>query len=106
MGPVSNTLSTSNGGRALNTIAFPTSLSVSQTCLPSGVAAMSGQNGLTCVTCPTTLWEAVAMTTVSGLKLEQTYPYWPSDEKIVMPGPAGTLMRVLSSNVCPSSTAM
>src|SRR5215472_11203511 len=51
---------------------------------------MSGQNGLSCLTCPMILCPAVAMTTVSGLKLEQTYPYLPSGEKIVMPGPFGT----------------
>src|SRR5713101_6762629 len=62
----------------------------------------SGQNGLSCVTCPTTLCPAVAMTTVSGLKLEHTYPYWPSGEKIVMPGPFGTVTRVFSLNVLPS----
>src|SRR5713101_6669072 len=98
MGPVSITLTTSNGGCALNTIVLPTSLSVSQTCLPLGVAAISGQNGLSCVTYPTTLCPAVAMTTVSGLKLEHTYPYWPSGEKIVMPGPFGTVTRVFSLN--------
>ena len=44
---------TSNGGTALKTITLPTSLSVNQTCLPSGVAAMSGQNGISCFTRPT-----------------------------------------------------
>ena len=39
--------STLKGGRASNTIVLPTSFSVNQTCLPSGVAAMSGQNGPT-----------------------------------------------------------
>ncbi|HKT99503.1 MAG TPA: hypothetical protein VJS30_23700 [Paraburkholderia sp.] len=34
---------------------MPTSLSVNQTCLPSGVAARSGQNGLACLTVPTIL---------------------------------------------------
>src|SRR6201987_4253351 len=51
---------------------------------------MSGQNGLSCLTCPMISCPAVVMTTVSGLKLEQTYPYLPSGEKIVMPGPFGT----------------
>src|SRR5262249_16928671 len=97
---------TSNGGRALNSMVLPTSLSVNQTCFPSGVAAMSGQNGLSCFTCPTILCSAVATTTVSGLKLEQTYPYFPSGEKIVIPGPFGTVMRVLSLNVWPSRTAI
>src|SRR5262245_29810100 len=105
MGPVSITPRMPNGGRALNTIVLPTSLSVSQTWLPSGVAAMSGQNGLSCLTCPMILCPAVAMTTVSGLKLEQTYPYLPSGEKIVMPGPFGTVIRVFSLKVLPSRTA-
>src|SRR6516162_6004945 len=51
---------------------------------------------------PTILCSAVAMTTVSGLKLEQTYPYFPSGENIVIPGPFGTVMRVLSLKVWPS----
>src|SRR5262245_14519121 len=106
IGTVSITLTTANGGRALNPLVLPTSLSVSQTCLPSGLAAMSGQNGLSCFTCPTILCSAVAMTTVSGLKLEQTYPYFPSGENIVIPGPFGTVMRVLSLKVWPSRTAI
>src|SRR5262245_493676 len=97
---------TSNGGCALNTMVLPTSLSVNQTCFPSGVAAMSGQNGLSCFTCPTTLYSAVATTTVSGLKLEQTYPYFPSGEKIVIPGPFGTVMRVFSLKAWPSRTGI
>src|SRR5262252_1160289 len=42
---------------------------------------MSGQNGLSCLTCPTISCPAVVMTTVSGLKLEQTYPYLPSGDR-------------------------
>jgi hypothetical protein len=42
-----------NGGLALNTCALPTSLSVNQTWLPSGIAAMFGQNGLSCLTLAT-----------------------------------------------------
>ena len=78
---------------------------MNQICLPSGVAAMFGQNGLSCLTCPTIRWSATVMTTVSGLKDEQTYPYLPSGEKICMPGPAGTLIRVFSSKVVALSTA-
>ena len=36
-----------------NTIVLPMSFSVNQTCLPSGVTAMFGQNGLSCLTRPT-----------------------------------------------------
>src|SRR5215813_13364372 len=70
-----------------------------------GRPAMSRQNGLSCLTCPMILCPAVVMTTVSGLKLEQTYPCLPSGEKIVMPGPFGTVIRVFSLNVLPSRTA-
>ena len=49
---------------------------------------------------------AVAITTVSGVKLEQTYPYLPSGEKIVMPGPFGTVMRLFSLKVMPSRTVI
>jgi hypothetical protein len=40
-----------------------------------------------------------------GLKLEQTYPYLLSGEKIVMPGPFGTVIRVFSLKLVPSRTA-
>jgi hypothetical protein len=53
IGPVSSVLSTENGGLASNTWVLPVSLSVNQTCEPSGVAAMLGQNGLACRTFPT-----------------------------------------------------
>ena len=72
IGPVSIVLSTAKGGLASKTMTLPTSLSVSHTCLPSGVAAMSGQNGLSCFTRPTMRFDLVSMTTVSGEKLEQT----------------------------------
>src|SRR6266571_4225605 len=94
IGPVSSTLSTSNGGWAEKTIVLPTSFKVNHTCSPSGEAAMLGQNGETCFTPPTISWVLVLTTTVSGVKLEQTYPYVPSGEKIVMPGPFGTWMRI------------
>jgi hypothetical protein len=78
------------GGLALKTCVLPMSFSVNQTCWPSGVAAMSGQKGDACATRPTCRWVLVSMTTVSGEKLEHTYPYSPPGEKIVMPGPFGT----------------
>ena len=71
IGPVSKALIGANGGFASNTIVRPMSLSVNQTCLPSGVAAMLGQNGLSCFTRPTTCLLAVSITTVSGLNEEQ-----------------------------------
>ena len=46
IGPLSMVFSAANGGRASNTVVFPTSFSVNHTCRPSGVAAMLGQNGL------------------------------------------------------------
>src|SRR5579859_1528278 len=55
IGPVSIALIRLNGGFALNTWVLPTSLSVNQTWLPSGVAAMFGQNGLACLTFATIL---------------------------------------------------
>src|ERR1700761_9616967 len=97
-------LSTLNGGCALNTSVLPVSFRVNQTCLPSGVAAILGQNGLACSTLPTTLWSATVITAVSGVKDEQTYPYCPSGEKIVMPGPLATVIRVFSRKVVASST--
>src|SRR5262249_38576970 len=54
---------------------------------------------------PDDLMPAAVMTTVSGVKLEQTYPYLPSGEKIVMPGPFGTVIRVFSLKVLPSRIA-
>jgi hypothetical protein len=72
IGPVSNDLITANGGRASKTIVRPTSFNVSQTCLPSGVAAIFGQNELSCLTWPTIWCVATSTTTVSGLKDEQT----------------------------------
>ena len=72
MGPVSSTATVAKGGSALNTWVFPMSLSVNHTCLPSGVAAMSGQKGEACFTRPTIWWFLVSITTVSGVKLEQT----------------------------------
>src|SRR5258708_21092595 len=104
MGPVSSVLRTEKGGRASNTWVLPVSFRVNQTCEPSGVAAMLGQKGLAWCTFPTTLWSATEMTSVSGLNDEQTYPYFPSGEKIVMPGPLGTVIRVFSSYVAPSRT--
>ena len=65
-------LSSANGGRASNTWVLPVSLSVNHTWLPSGVAAMLGQNGLACATRPTIAWSATVMTTVSGLNDEHT----------------------------------
>src|ERR1700719_4788922 len=96
IGPVSSVLSTEKGGRASNTCVLPMSFSVNQTWEPSGVAAMLGQNGLACCTFPTILWSATEITSVSGVNDEQTYPYFPSGEKIVMPGPLGTTIRVFS----------
>src|SRR5437773_2328858 len=46
IGPVARVFSTANGGRPLKTMVLPTSFSVSQTCPPSGVTAMLGQNGV------------------------------------------------------------
>ncbi|MNR01110.1 hypothetical protein D3C85_1169060 [compost metagenome] len=71
IGPVSSVLIRRKGGRASNTWALPMSLSVNQTCLPSGVAAMFGQNGLSCFTRPTIWWSATLTTAVSGLNDEQ-----------------------------------
>lgn len=48
------------------TCVFPTSFSVNHTWRPSGVTAMSGQNGETWVTRPTIAWRRVSMTTVHG----------------------------------------
>src|SRR5450432_3337386 len=104
IGPVLNDAITANGGLASNTIVRPVSLSVIQTWLPSGVAAMFGQNGLSCLTRPTILRETTANTTVSGLNDEQTYPYFPSGEKICMPGPPGVTMRAFSRKVLASIT--
>src|SRR5262249_54919632 len=104
IGPVSRTLSTANGGRAWNTITLPTSFSVSQTWSPSGVAAMFGQNGDSCFTLPTILRSATEVTGVSGVRLEHTYAYLPSGEKIVMPGPLASLTRAFSENFAASST--
>ena len=50
IGPVSIVLIGLNGGLALNTWVLPISLSVNQTWSPSGVAAIFGQNGLSCFT--------------------------------------------------------
>src|SRR3989441_2690080 len=97
IGPVEIVLSTVKGGRALNTIVLPMSLRVNHTCWESGVAAMLGQKGLSCVTSPTISCAATEITTVRGVNDEQTYPYLPSGEKICMPGPAGTVMRAFSS---------
>ncbi len=66
---------------------------------------MFGQNGDSCFTLPTTLWVATETMAVSGVKLEQTKPYLPSGEKMVMPGPFASLMRLFSEKVLPSSTA-
>jgi len=63
-----------------------------------------GQKGLAWVTLPTIWWSATEITSVSGLNDEQTTPYLAVGEKIVMPGPAGTLICA-SRDVCPSSTA-
>src|ERR1700739_2620844 len=105
MGPVSRTFSVLKGGCQSTTWCRPVSFSVIQTCLPSGVAAIFGQNGLTCLTVATILCVAVEMTSVSGLNEEQTYPYLSSGEKMVMPGPGGVMIRVFSSKVLPSSTS-
>ena len=105
IGPLSRTFSTLKGGFASKTITLPTSFRVSQTWSPSGAAAMLGQNGDSCFTLPTTLCVATETTAVSGLKLEQTYPYFPSGEKMVMPGPLARWMRLFSAHVLPSSTA-
>ena len=43
IGPLSIVLRIEKGGRASKTITRPTSFSVSQTCLPLGVAAISGK---------------------------------------------------------------
>src|ERR1700693_6120075 len=53
IGPVSRVASTSNGGSARNTSVLPMSFRVNQTWVPSGVAAMLGQNGDACGTVPT-----------------------------------------------------
>src|SRR5215468_6005468 len=97
IGPVSIVFKSANGGWASNTWTLPVSFNVNQTWAPSGVAAMFGQNGLACGTLPTILWSATVITAVSGVNDEQTYPYFPSGEKIVMPGPLATTMRVFSS---------
>src|SRR5712691_11574063 len=104
IGPVSIVFTTVNGGWASNTIVRPTSFSVNQTCLPSGDAAMFGQNWLAWATRPTILWVATEITTVSGVNDEQTYPYFPSGENICMPGPFGTVIRNFSSYVLASRT--
>lgn len=48
------------------------SFSVNEIYLPSGVAAMFGQNGLACFKWPTIMWSASEITAVSGEKEEQT----------------------------------
>ena len=48
IGPVSSVFRSANGGCASKTWVLPMSFSVNQTCVPSGVAAMFGQNGLAC----------------------------------------------------------
>jgi hypothetical protein len=99
IGPVSKVARTSNGGSARNTCVLPVSFSVNHTCLPSGVAAMFGENGEACLTVATIWWVFTSITFVSGVKLEQTNPYFPSGRKIVMPGPFPTGMRSFSSEV-------
>ena len=47
------------------------SLRVNQTCWPSGVAAIFGQNGLSCLTRATIVWSATLTTSVSGVNDEQ-----------------------------------
>src|ERR1700722_303600 len=93
IGPVSIVFRSANGGRPSKTCVRPVSLSVNQTCEPSGVVAMFGQNGLACTTRPTIAWDATSTATVSGVSEEQTYPYFPSGENIVIPGPFGTAIR-------------
>ncbi len=72
IGPVASVRIGAKGGLASNTCVRPTSFNVNQTCLPSGDAAMFGQNGLSCFTWPTTWCVRTEITTVSGLKDEQT----------------------------------
>ncbi len=62
IGPVSSTFRIAKGGRASNATVLPMSFSVNHTCLPSGVAAMLGQKGLGCATCPTCAWVATSNT--------------------------------------------
>jgi len=54
---------------------------------------------------PTISWVATETMAVSGLKLEQTKPCLPSGEKMVIPGPFASLMRLFSEKDLPSSTA-
>src|SRR5258708_15264172 len=75
IGPVSIVFRTEKGGLASNTTVLPMSLSVNQTCLPSGVAAMFVQKGLGWATRPTIWRSATAITTVSGVNVGQTQPY-------------------------------
>lgn len=74
--------------------------SVNPTCEPSGVAAMLGQNVEACLMRPTVAWEAVSITTVSGVNEEHTYAYLPSGEKMIIPGPLGTCGVVQRIAVC------
>ena len=68
----SRVFSTVKGGLVSNTIVLPSSFKVGHSCLPSGDAAMSWQNGLACVTRPTIYFVALSMTAVSSEKLEHT----------------------------------
>ena len=72
IGPVSMVLITLKGGCALKTCVAPMSFSVNQTCLPSGLAAIFGQKGLAWSRWPMIRWSATEITTVSGVKEEQT----------------------------------
>src|SRR5258707_12343397 len=99
MGPVSRVANTSNGGSARNTSVLPVSFRVNHTCLQSGDAAMFGENGEACLTVATTWWVFTSTNFVSGIKLEQTNPYFPSGRKIVMPGPSPTGILCFSPEV-------
>src|SRR6185369_6465808 len=103
MGPVSKSAFCSNGGFALKTWVLPTSLSVIQTSSFSGVTAIFGQNGLACGNLLMTSCEATSITASSGVKLEQTKPYFPSEPNTVIPGPFANWMRRVSFIVAGST---
>src|ERR1700743_1798313 len=66
--PLSRTLRTVKGGFPSNTSVLPVSFRVNQTWVPSGVAAMLGQNGLACLTRATMLCVATETTSVVGVE--------------------------------------
>ena len=88
------------GSLASTTCVFPESLSVSQSCSPSGVTARFGQKTDSCLIVATISLVAVSTTTVSGANDEQTNARVPSGENATIPGPSGTTTLARGSKGC------